>query len=140
MSSSARPQDIGPEFEAEFIERHGLKPVAASGSQWHSKLDARGHGARWSLKATADRSYRITALDMLEAVEACHGAGGTGEMPLMAIKLMALDDPIVLVVMLEEDFMELATGEMTLVSEDRTAAKRRVAATPELLREDENGD
>lgn len=135
-----RPQDIGKEFEDEFVGRHGLKPVAASGSQWHSKLDARGRGARWSLKATADASYRVTPKDLFELLSG-HAPGADGDMRLMAIKIgTGTPQETVVVVALEEDFMASVTGELQLVTEDRTQAKRRLASIPELLREDdENG-
>lgn len=133
--SVSRPQDIGKEFEDEFTERHGLKPVPGSGSQWHSKLDARGKGARWSLKATADASYRVKPEDIFELLSA-HAPGSDGAMRLMGIKIGAgTPQETVVVLMLEDDFTEIATGELELVTEDRTQAKRRLAATPELLRE-----
>lgn len=136
----SRPQDIGAEFEAAFVERHGLKKVAASGSQWHSKLDARGRGARWSLKATADASYRITPKDIFELVSA-HAPGSDGAIRLMAIQVGTGEaHETTLIVMLEDDFTEIATGELELVSEDKTQAKRRLASIPELLREADDGE
>lgn len=136
----SRPQDIGAEFEEEFVARHGLKRVAASGSQWHSKLDARGRGARWSLKSTADASYRVTPKDLFELTTA-HAPGQDGAMRLMAIQIgRSTPQETTVIVMLEEDFTQIATGELELVSEDKTQAKRRLASLPELLREaDDDG-
>ena len=133
----SRPQDIGGAFEQEFAERHGLKPVAASGSQWHSKLDANGRGARWSLKATKDVGYRIKPEDLVELLSA-HAPGESGEMRLMGICIgYGTEYETTVVLMLEEDFESVAQGETVLVVEDKTKAKRRRAATPQLLREED---
>ena len=75
----SRPQDIGAEFEVEFSERHGLRKVPGSGSQWHSKLDAHGLGVRWSLKATKHGSYTIDSKDLWELVQS-HAPGEDGAM------------------------------------------------------------
>jgi hypothetical protein len=135
-----RPQEIGAEFEQEFIERHGLRSVPGSGNQWHSKLDAAGRGARWSLKATADRGYRITPRDILELL-AANGPGEDGAIRLMAVKTAATTEfPVVLVVMLEDDFKQISTGQVELFTETKVDAKRRLASIPELLRYDDEED
>jgi hypothetical protein len=76
---------------------------------------------------------------VLELLSA-HAPGQTGETRLMAIKLRATSErPIVVILALEEDFLEVAEGEI-MVAEDKTANKRLTAATPELLREAEDGE
>lgn len=132
----SRPQDIGPEFEKEFAEQHGLRRVPGSGAQWHSKLDAHGKGVRWSLKATKHGSYTITQQDLWE-LEQAHAPGSDGDMRMMAIKIDALDKPAVIITMLEDDFAAIATEQRQLVTETKTDAKIRLASVPELLREED---
>lgn len=128
-----RPQDIGTEFEEEFAEEMGLEPVPGSGAQWHSKLDVAGGGARWSLKATAHRSYRLKKSELVEAQAAC---AETGEIPLMAIALDYGRDPMIAIVIDPNTFKQLAAGEFKFVTETKSDAKRRLAHLPELLREE----
>ncbi len=136
----SRPQDIGREFEEEFAGRYGLRAVPGSGNQWHGKLDAAGRGARWSLKATADRGYRITPRDILELL-AANAPGQDGLMRLMGIKTAATTEfPVVLVVMLEDDFKQISTGKVELFTETKVDAKRRLASIPELLRYEDEED
>lgn len=125
--------DIGRQFEEEFAEELGLEPVPGSGNQWHSKLDVTGGGARWSLKATGHASASIKKKDVLEAEEACVD---TGEISLMGFALDYPDDPVIGVWMGIDTFKQLAAGELTLVTETKSDAKRRLAHLPELLREE----
>ncbi len=137
---SKTPQEIGREFEEQFAEELGLKLVPGSGSQWHSKLDVKGKGARWSLKATRHRSYSLSCDDLEELAVACYGLDGDGSLPLMAIRLYAEDDPVEVVVMLKDDFLPIVRGEYTLAQETKVNARRRLANTPELLRDQEEDD
>lgn len=128
-----RAQDIGAEFEESFAEEMGLDLVPGSGSQWHSKLDVSGGGARWSLKATSHKSYSLKKEDLLEIQAAC---AETGEIGLMAIELDHFDDPIVAIVLDPNNFKQFAAGEFQFVLETKSDARRRRAHVPELLREE----
>ena len=127
-------QELGTEFEEAFAEEMGLTVVRGSGNQWHSKLDVKGGGARWSLKATRAKTYTISA-DLIEEVEkATQGFGGTGEIGLHAFEL----NGEWFVLARARDFKEIAAGEYKLVTETKTDAKRKRAAVPELLRDEED--
>lgn len=128
------PQERGAEFEVQFSKRLGLRRVPGSGSQWHSKLDVHGKGARWSLKFTTKPSFTITARLIQEARDATMGVGGTGEIPMWAICIESLGT---FVLMSEDDFTELAAGKITLANETSKAdARRRRASVPQLLRDE----
>src|SRR5690349_18612066 len=110
----------------------GLEQVRGSGNQWHSKLDVKGQGIRWSLKATRRSGYTISNKDLMEMVEATEAPGGDGSIPMMAIRTCAEFHPIDLVVMRKEDFAAIVTERKTLFTEDKTQSKRRHASIPEL--------
>lgn len=128
--------NLGREFEEEFAAEMGLTPVPGSGSQWHSKLDLYGTGARWSLKYRAS-SFRIDKDFIDEAVDATEGMGGTGEVPMWALRLG--DERYDLVLMRKNDFKRIQEGELKIIPEkrDKTAIRTRLADIPSLLREEE---
>lgn len=134
------PQERGREFEDELALEFGLDVVPGSGSQWHSKLDITGKGARWSLKYTEGHSVPLTAVDLYEAVEACEGIGADGSMPLWAIRMEKLFGVCEtdFVLLRKEDFRSLAAGELELIAPEKPKAAQRKAraAIPALLRED----
>lgn len=127
---------IGRQFEDDFAEQMGLQRVPGSGNQWHSKMDVRGKGALWSLKATKHASFSLKHEDWIELLTATYGMDGDGRVPFMAIRIYAEDDPIDLVVMTTDDFRAIASGDYQYVQESRVEAKRRRADIPELLREE----
>lgn len=129
----------GIEFEEEFANEMGLTPVPGSGSQWHSKLDVSGQGARWSLKYR-DGSFRIDKAFIDEAVSATVGIGGTGEIPLWAIRLS--DPKYDLVLMRKDDFKAMQAGELKVIPDKRTktSIRTRLAEVPSLLREENELD
>src|SRR5438128_688080 len=96
--------DIGRDFEKEFADELGLERVKASGSLWHSKLDVKGRGILWSLKATRRSGYTITNEDLMEMFRVTEAPGGTGAIPAMAIRTCAEHHHIDLIVMRKEDF------------------------------------
>ena len=99
-------------------------------------MDAHGLGGRWSLKWTSRKTFTVDQPLIDENVHACEGVGGTGDIPLWGFELNG--DPAYDMVMLRaEDFKKLASGEITLVKESKSDAKRRVSSTPELLRGEE---
>lgn len=114
----------------------GLEPVPGSGSQWHSKLDVHGLGARWSLKSTKFGSFPLSTDFFDELREHTQGPGGTGELPLGAIEINSGRDPEVVVVMPEWVFKLLASERLELVRESKAEARRRRASVPQLLRDD----
>lgn len=132
-------QQEGREWEEKFAEEFGLTLVPGSGAPWYSgKLDVSGKGARWSLKWTSKESYRLTLIDLTEALEATRGLAGTSEIPLWAVNIRGHE----LVVMRKEDFKEMQAGELNVLPEVRskTAERTRLSTIPILLREQEEND
>jgi len=115
----------------------GLDRVPGSGSVWHSKLDLAGNGTRWSLKATRKHTFNVDDELISEALEAVTGPNGDGSIPLWAIRKSA-DSPRQedFVLMRKEDFIDITTGHIELARESKSEARRRLAATPALLREE----
>jgi hypothetical protein len=72
-----------------------------------------------------------------EVEEATEGAGGTGEIPMIAIQVGAGSDPEVYIAMKEDDFRILASEKLNLVSESKAEARRRQAEVPQLFRADD---
>ena len=130
-------KNLGAEFERELSSEFGLTRVPGSGNKDHSKLDLSGEGFRWSLKSTGKLSASIKSRDIEEAINACYGLNGTGETPLWAYRINGHD----LVLMRKEDFKALQRGEIKAINEEKGKEKvnerRRLAATPSLLRDGE---
>lgn len=128
--------NIGRKFEDDFAEEMGLDRVQGSGNQWHSKLDVRGRGTLWSLKAT--RSASISGDDFREAIMATFGPGGDGRLALMALRFFAeSDQELDLVMMRKDEFFKLAAGELELTVQVSKSQERMArAAIPELLRQE----
>lgn len=128
-------ENIGAKFESDLSKEFGLTKVPGSGNQHHSKLDLVGNGFRWSLKATRKLSASIRASDIREAIEACYGLNGTGEIPLWAYRIDEYD----LILMRKEDFIALQKGEINAINEEKGKEKvnrrRKLAETPTLLRD-----
>jgi hypothetical protein len=132
-------QQQGREWEQEFANEFGLTLVPGSGSPWWSgKLDVSGAGARWSLKWTSKDSYRFTAHDLNEALEATGSLSGTSEIPLWALNIQGRE----LVIMRKEDFKQMQVGELNVLPEKRTktAERTRLSEIPILLREQDEND
>jgi predicted HNH restriction endonuclease len=129
--------DIGREFEKEFANEFGLEQVPGSGNQWHSKLDVKGMGVRWSLKSTRSQYFEIGINDIREMIEVTEGPGGNGETPIMAVRLNSGGWDEDIIIMRKEDFAAIVTEKKALFSEDKTQAKRRLADIPELLRDND---
>jgi hypothetical protein len=72
---------------------------------------------------------------MEEAIEACEGPGGSGEMPMWAVRLMN-DPEHDYVVMRKSDFLRFQKEELVFARESKADAKRRKASIPELMRDD----
>lgn len=126
----------GGEFEERFAREMGLDRVPGSGNQWISQLDLKGFAARWSLKWTRFRSFQLDTDLIDEAVIACEGPGGTGEMPLWGVELN--DNPDYdLVIMRKSDFKRMTQEELVLSRESKADARRRLAGVPQLLREED---
>lgn len=115
----------------------GIQRVPGSGSVWHSKLDLAGNGTRWSLKATSKHTFSVDDDLIREALEAVNGPNGDGAIPLWAIRKSAgsarQED---FVLMRKDDFIDITKGRLELARESRSEARRRMAATPALLREE----
>ncbi len=128
------PQNQGRQFEKDLAEEFGLKQVPGSGSVWHSKLDIKGNDFRWSLKYTEKNQVPISFADILEALEACYGAGGDGSTPIWAMRIPVGD----YIILSKEDFKAIQNGWIKIINEDNPKVEQRKAKarTPELLRDD----
>jgi hypothetical protein len=127
--------NIGRKFEEDFAQEMDLSRVQGSGNQWHSKLDVRGRGTLWSLKAT--RSAQISGEDFREAIMATLGPGGDGRLALMAVRFFAeSEEELDLVMMRKDEFFRLVAGDLELTVPNSKSQERMArAAIPELLRE-----
>lgn len=130
------PQQQGRDFEKDLAEEFGIKQVPGSGSVWHSKLDLRGHEARWSLKFTSKDNFPITFADILEGIRSCYGVGGDGTTPIWAARIPIGD----FIIMRKEDFIAFQEDNVKLINKEKpqVAERKAKARTPELLRDDGN--
>jgi hypothetical protein len=126
--------NIGTEFENDLASELGLQRVPGSGNQWHAKLDVKGRGTRWSLKATSDDGFRVSHSMIMEAIFATEGIGGTGEIPVWAIRLGTGDD---FIIMRKQDWIRFMKDEGFSIPKSKSEERRQRAATPQLLREEE---
>ena len=128
------PPEHGRRFEKEFAREMGLDPVPGSGNQWHSKLDLKGFGARWSLKWTGKKTYVLSSSTLDEAQAATGDpAGGTGELPLWAFDV----DGEWYVLTRAKDFKRITSEELVLTRESKSESKRRRSSVPQLFRNDD---
>lgn len=131
----------GTEFEKEMEKELGLTRVPGSGNQWYSKLDLIGKAARWSLKYTSSKSYRLTQSDVDEAVEATQSLTGDARVPLMLIRLE--DEEYDLVVIRKRDFFAWQNREIDLSGIEEkikpSDIRRARSKVPALLRR-QDGD
>lgn len=128
--------NIGTEFEKDLSREFGINRVPGSGNQFHSKLDLYGNGARWSLKATENKSISISQDVIDEAVAACESLYGTGEMPVFAFRIGNENYDMIMV--RKDDFKSLQTGDIKIIEVEtnkKTEQRRARAKTPRLLRE-----
>lgn len=133
------PQARGRKFEKEIGDEFDLYQTPASGALFYSKLDLAGFGSRWSCKFTEKRSFRLTQEDIEEAIRACTGVGGDGTIPVWALRIG--EERYDLVIMRKEDFKLLLNKEISIGKSGSTKneMKKKRAATPQLLREEESG-
>ena len=123
--------NIGRQFEEDLSKDFGLTRVPGSGNKWYNRLDLKGFGFRWSLKATGKRSASIKSDDIEEAISVCSEDGST---PLWAYRIDGVD----LIMMLKDDFKSFAVGEHevpieTSISKGSEERKAR-AKIPSLFR------
>ena len=124
--------NIGTEFEHDLADELGLKRVAGSGNQWSSKLDVRGKGTRWSLKATLNNRFTINEEMLTEAVNVVGGIGGTGETPIWAVRLVDVED---FIIMRKSDWIRFMKEEEFVVKQTGAEKRRHTASVPQLLRD-----
>lgn len=128
---------IGKKFEEDLEKEFGLKRVVGSGNQWHSKLDLRGLGARWSLKATKKESISISSKVINEAIRACGDSSGDGSIPVWAFRIGDGEHDII--ALRKEDFILLQKGELVLINDttpEKIKQKRAKMRIPRLLRDE----
>lgn len=124
----------GFDFEEFLAGMLGLEQVPGSGSGPFWKLDLQGFASRWSLKSTQFKSYPLNVDDIDEAEAACLGPGGTGEVPMFAVRIH--DDNHILVCMSPDTFKRIASGELKIGIESKGEARRRQSSIPALFREE----
>lgn len=121
---------IGRDFEKRFAKKTGANLVPGSGSQWHSKLDAKSNNIIWSLKRS-DKDRVIINNDLIKEIDrATKSPGGYIESyPAICVSAGDLED---LVVMKLDDFLAWQADEKTI--EYEPIKKKKVIQPPELLR------
>jgi len=125
--------NIGTEFENDLAKELGLKRVPGSGNRWFAKLDIRGRGTRWSLKATGDSGFRVDEGMLMEAVNACESIGGTGEIPVWAVRTSIGD----FIIQRKEDWIRFMREETFSVPQTKSQERRSRSKIPQLLRRDD---
>jgi hypothetical protein len=120
------------EFEEDLAEELGVQRVPGSGSQWHSKLDIKGKGTLWSLKCTGKEGFRIDKKMLLEAILATGGVGGTGDIPVWAVRLLGIED---FIIMRKDDFKTLVSDGSFTIEPSKSQERRNRSRVPQLLRE-----
>jgi hypothetical protein len=77
---------------------------------------------------------------LAELIEACEGPGGSGEIPLGAFEVDANNggDGETWIIMRETDFKRMAEEKLTLVSETKGEARKRLSRVPILFRDDDD--
>lgn len=128
---SKTPQEKGFDFEKEFAGLFGEKPTPGSGNKWFAPMDIDGGQIIWSLKSTQKDNLSVNR-EIIEEVEG--HAGKTGAIPGIAVKIIG--EPFVLLKM--QDFIKIVQEEIKMAPPSREEIKRKKAATPLLLREEEN--
>lgn len=126
--------NIGTEFELDLAKDLGLKRVAGSGNKWHNKLDVKGRGTRWSLKATGESGFRVDGSMLHEAVSATESIGGSGETPIWAVRVEEGD----FIIMRKEDWIRFMKddAEFSIPNTNKAQQRRARAMTSQLSRED----
>jgi hypothetical protein len=127
--------NIGLKFEEDLAREFGLRKVSGSGNKWHSRLDLSGRGAKWSLKATSNKSLSISEGIINEAIDACEGIGGDGSIPVWAFRIGEHD----IISLRKEDFKLLQKGKLKLINEgvkEKVTQRRARAETPSLFRDE----
>lgn len=133
------PQEKGYEFERDWAEIFGVKPVKGSGSLWYLKLDVGTSHVLFSCKHTDHQSFRVTKDLMREAVTAINGPGGSGgeTEPGLAISV----DGEIFVVQRAGDWLRGRTEEgMAFIKPDKGEAKRRRSKVPSMMRDLDDHD
>jgi hypothetical protein len=126
---------MGKSWEEEVQRDTGGRLQPNSGATPFFKLDIEGAGSFLiSAKATDFLTYPLGAAAMQEVEHALLAPGGLGPgvLPILAIRVRGAKFGVVR----WDDFVDMASEERTLFRESKTAAKRRRALTPQLLRED----
>lgn len=121
--------NIGTQFELDLAKDLGLKRVAGSGNQWHNKLDVKGKGTRWSLKATEASGFRVDGAMLHEAVIATEGIGGGGETPIWAVRVDEGD----FIIMRKDDWIRFMKEDAEFSVPQTNAEKRRARANQTQL-------
>jgi hypothetical protein len=124
--------NIGTEFEHDLARELGLQRVPGSGNRWFAKLDIRGRGTRWSLKATDDNGFRVDEGMLDEAINACESIGGTGETPVWAVRIRAGD----FIIMRADDWIRFMKEESFSIPQTKSEERRARSKVPQLLREE----
>jgi len=125
-------QDRGREFEADWGDLIGEKPVRGSGNQWFAKLDIRGGQFLWSLKHTDKASITIRAEDIEEARAAVQGPHGVGLNTMYGMALSIQGYRCVLLP--DTTFLTMVEEEVKFITPSKSRRKRTLADMTQLER------
>src|SRR3954462_13531161 len=137
--AKSKAQKLGDDWENEVEADTGGHRQPQSGAGPFFKLDIEGASSFLiSAKATDFKTYPIGNDEMQEIERALVAPGGVGPsaLPIVALKVRGAK----LAGLRWEDLLEMAREPRSLFRESRTAAKRRRAAIPQLLRQREEDD
>jgi hypothetical protein len=127
----------GFDFEEKFAEEIGAKLVPGSGNGWFARQDVDGCRKLWQLKSTTTKKNPIdldVIRDTIDAVEGPGGVGGDVE-PGWALEI---GGEVFVMERLSDWKRRFTESERIIIgSEEKAQAKRRLARTPQLFRDEE---
>lgn len=132
--------NIGREFEKLWVRLFGGKLQKGSGNTPYAKLDVDAHKFLLSLKATQNKSFRITKEDLDEAKDAVYGPGGVGGeyVPALAFCLVQGDEPSptdpIYVAIEAATLVNLLQQDVKVFAVDKETEKISIGNVPGLLR------
>jgi hypothetical protein len=127
---------IGRQFEKLFAKIHGMKEQPGSGNGKFFKLDIKGKGFLYSLKATKKKSFSITKSDLDEAIEAANKEGKTGALvtSLVEGEIPQSSDPTFITLKFD-DFKALVESDSKIFSASFEQEKIVNAEIPSLFKD-----
>ena len=138
--------NIGTKFEELFRTLHNLKKVRASGSLPFWKLDIEGQHILCELKATQNKSYRLTKDTLDKTSDAIYGPGGVGgdHIPALVVCFVDGDEPAAsdkrYFIFEEDDIIRAFKEEREFFPASKADIKYQQSEIPGLFRDTQNGE